>query len=36
MDTAEFAEWFSAIGRLSGEQASLALAKLAEFAKRSG
>jgi transposase-like protein len=36
MDTAEFTDWFSAIGRLSGEQVSLALAKLAEFAKRSG
>ena len=36
MDTAEFSDWLSAIGRLSGEQISLALAELADFARRSG
>ena len=35
-DTAEFSDWLSAIGRLSGEQISLALAELADFARRSG
>lgn len=36
MDSAEFANWLSGIGRLSGEQLVLALAELEEFARRSG
>ena len=35
MDAAEFADWLSGMGRLSGEQIALALAELGELGKRS-